>query len=190
MSYSINLQYNNETIKITVFRSNRRSIGIKIDSTGFVSVRTPLFVTKRQVKQFITLKQKWIYSKLIQIKLKEDNNKLIFPLDPGEIRNVKILLKNKITILTKKYSKIIGVEYNRIFVKSQKTIWGSCSSKKNLNFNWKIYFTTSELIEYLVIHEVCHLKHMNHSNDYWKLVESLCPEYKRLRKELKEYILT
>ena len=74
--------------------------------------------------------------------------------------------------------------FNRITIRNQKTRWGSCSSKKNLNFNYKIVKLPKNLAKYLVIHELCHLKHMNHSKDYWELVKIYCPDYKNLRKEL------
>ena len=64
----------------------------------------------------------------------------------------------------------MGLEYNRIAIKSMKTKWGSCSSKKNLNFNYKILFLDEKDQDYLVVHELSHLKHMNHSKEFWDLV--------------------
>lgn len=85
------------------------------------------------------------------------------------------------------YADILGVEYNRISIKAQKTRWGSCSGKGNLNFNWKVILTPFELVNYLVIHEVCHLKEMNHSKEFWKQVEQLDPDYIEHRRELQNY---
>ena len=85
------------------------------------------------------------------------------------------------------YTDKLGIKYNKVFIKSQKTRWGSCSALGNLNFNWKIILTSPELIDYLVIHEVCHLLEMNHSGRFWKLVASLDPEHIKHRKELMEY---
>lgn len=89
--------------------------------------------------------------------------------------------------LVEYYSEQLNVDVNKIFIKEQKTRWGSCSGLKNLNFNWKIIFTKPELIRYLVIHEVCHLVHMNHSKKFWNLVETLDPNFKQNRSELTEY---
>jgi len=77
-------------------------------------------------------------------------------------------------------------EYNRITIRNQRTRWGSCSSKKNLNFNYRIIFLRPELAKYLVVHELCHLVHMNHSRSYWSLVASLVSRYKKLQRELKK----
>ncbi len=73
---------------------------------------------------------------------------------------------------------------NKISIKGQKTRWGSCSSKKNLSFNFKLMQFRREIIDYVIIHELCHLKEMNHSKEFWALVERFCPGYKSLRKEL------
>lgn len=80
-------------------------------------------------------------------------------------------------------------EFNRISIRNQKTRWGSCSSKNNLNFNFRIVFLPKHLAEYLVIHEFCHLKEMNHSKDFWKLVKTFDPMYKRHQKEIRKYIV-
>ena len=84
----------------------------------------------------------------------------------------------------------IVFEYNRIAIRNQKTRWGSCSSNKNLNFNYKIVFLPYELAEYLVVHELCHLKHFNHSKDFWGLVEVFCPNYKSHQNILKNFKIT
>lgn len=73
-----------------------------------------------------------------------------------------------------------------IRIKEQKTRWGSCSTKGNLNFNWKIMMAPPKVVDYLVVHELCHLKFMNHGKDFWKEVEKLMPEYKNLKKWLKD----
>lgn len=85
-----------------------------------------------------------------------------------------------------KCSKRIPCEYGRIFIKNQKTCWGSCSTKGNLNFNWRIMMAPAEIIDYLVVHELCHRIEMNHSGAYWKLVEKQIPDYKARRQWLKE----
>lgn len=84
------------------------------------------------------------------------------------------------------YRQFIGKPVGEIRIKEQKSRWGSCSSQGNLNFNWKIVMAPDEIIDYLVVHELCHLLHMNHSKDFWDSVGRVIPEYKKREKWLKE----
>lgn len=85
-----------------------------------------------------------------------------------------------------------GFHYNRITLRNQKSRWGSCSRLKNLNFNWRLIMAPIEVIDYVIAHEMCHLKEMNHSSRYWKLVAETIPDYKEVRKWLRKnhYLLT
>lgn len=80
----------------------------------------------------------------------------------------------------------IGVKINTVRFKNQKTRWGSCSNKGNLNFNWKLVMAPTYIVDYVVVHELCHLIQMNHSKEFWQQVRSLIPDYKERRKWLKE----
>lgn len=84
------------------------------------------------------------------------------------------------------YARRLGVTYGRVSIKEQKSRWGSCSSKGNLNFNWKLVLAPPEILDYVVVHELCHLKEMNHSPAFWELVEQIVPDYKEKRKWLKD----
>lgn len=79
-----------------------------------------------------------------------------------------------------------GFEYNNIAIRDQSTRWGSCSSKKNLNFNWRLIFAPEDILDYVIVHELCHLKEMNHSKKFWDLVGSIAPNYKQNRLWLRE----
>lgn len=81
----------------------------------------------------------------------------------------------------------IGKRVNRIAIRGQHTRWGSCSSKGNLNFNWRLMLAPPEIIDYVVVHELCHLLHMNHSKDFWHSVEAILPDYKQRKKWLTEW---
>lgn len=81
----------------------------------------------------------------------------------------------------------MGVSYLRISIRDQRTRWGSCSLKGNLNFNWKLVLLPEELADYVIVHELCHRIYMNHSSDFWKLVERELPDYRQRRKALKSY---
>jgi predicted metal-dependent hydrolase len=88
---------------------------------------------------------------------------------------------------TDHFSKIMGVKPEHIRVKQQKTRWGSCSSRGNINFNWKLIMFPIEVIDYVVVHELAHMKVMNHSERFWKVVGEIIPDYKIRTKQLKEY---
>ena len=85
------------------------------------------------------------------------------------------------------YSGKMQVEYGRITIRNQKTRWGSCSSKGNLNFNYRLFYLPEELLDYVVIHELAHRRYMNHSMQFWQEVAAYCPNYDRYRKKLGEY---
>lgn len=85
------------------------------------------------------------------------------------------------------FKKYLNVTFTEIHIKDQKSRWGSCSSKGNLNFNWRLVMAPESVLDYVVIHELCHLKHMDHSEQFWTLVSGLCPSYKQYRKWLKEH---
>lgn len=87
------------------------------------------------------------------------------------------------------WNQFYGFQYGRVSIRNQRTCWGSCSSNNNLNFNYKILFLPEHLQDYLIVHELCHLKEFNHSKNFWMLVEKTLPEYKDHKKELRNHHL-
>ena len=83
------------------------------------------------------------------------------------------------------FAPYFGVSVKKVFIKNSRTRWGSCSSKGNLNFNYRLALIEPELVDYVVVHELCHLKHFNHSIDFWREVERAVPNWKMLRKQLR-----
>ena len=88
---------------------------------------------------------------------------------------------------TKEWAEKIGVEYNRVALKDQRTLWASCSGKKNINYSYRIIKMPPAVQDYLVVHELCHLQFMNHGAEYWQLVGQFCPDYKLHRRWLNEH---
>jgi predicted metal-dependent hydrolase len=157
-----------------------RSITLRVRD-GEVVVTTPPRIRRSFIEDFIRSKADWITDKLglfagMQRLPKES---------AAERRTHRAqalrIVHEKIAKLNAHYN----FQYNRIAIRDQRTRWGSCSSRKNLNFNYRIVFLPNELAEYLVAHELCHLAQMNHSQAFWDLVGETIPEYKRLRAELK-----
>jgi len=93
----------------------------------------------------------------------------------------RCLVENRIN----HFNKFYNFRINRIAIKNQKTRWGSCSSKRNLNFNYKIIYLTPEFADYLIVHELCHLGELNHSKRFWALVFKTIPDYDKINKKLK-----
>ena len=169
-------------IPYTLVRSSRKTISIVIKPTGEVEVRCPKRCSKRDVEAFLTSKEAWIQKHLDAI---------------GERPEVQLLSEAERKRLTEQAAKILsekvrfyadkmGVTVNRITVRSQRTRWGSCSVKGNLNFNCLLMLCPEEVQDYVVVHELCHRKEMNHSAAFWAEVEKYCPDYKFHRKWLKE----
>ncbi len=94
--------------------------------------------------------------------------------------------KEELTQKTTAWAQQMGVEFNQIFIKDQRTLWASCSGKKNLNFSYRIVKMPPAVQDYLIVHELCHLTYMNHGAAYWALVERFCPDYKLHRRWLNE----
>ena len=151
-------------------RSRRKTIAIQIDREGQVIVRTPYGITKRQVEEFLDEKKDWLLQTISEEVRREgiERAKRIFP------------------ERTAYFAKRMGVDYGRITIREQKTRWGSCSSKGNLNFNWKLVLLDPELLDYVVVHELAHRREMNHSVAFWKVVEAELPDYRERRRRLKE----
>lgn len=85
-----------------------------------------------------------------------------------------------------KYNQVYNFKYNRVSIRDQKTRWGSCSKKGNLNFNYKIIFLPEDLADYIIVHELCHLKEFNHSIRFWSLVAQVFPNHLKLRAQLRK----
>jgi predicted metal-dependent hydrolase len=92
-----------------------------------------------------------------------------------------------ITEKVKTFSSKMGVDYHKVFIRDQRSRWGSCSARKNLSFNWRLIMAPESVIDYVIVHELCHLKEMNHSKTFWKAVNEYCPEWRQQRKWLNEH---
>lgn len=146
--------------------------------------RELLLDTRAQPGKFTTIQ---LESHTILVSISEDIPKSMWP----EVVRDSLLYvyqKQAKKVFTEKLNfnaKIMGLQYNEMRIKEQRTKWGSCSRKGNINLNWKVLMAPNEVIDYLIIHELAHLKHMNHSKEYWLFVASFMPSYKKWQKWLK-----
>lgn len=178
------LNINNQKISYQL-RSSRRArlMRLAIYGDGSVVVTKPYRLNENLVEHFLKQKINWIISKIgVVAKFK----------NPGLGRdNKKHFLLNKNAALKlvqeklEEFNKYYKLEYNRISVRNQITRWGSCSKSANLNFNYKVLFLEPALVDYIIVHELCHLKEFNHGANFWALVEKIIPDYKESRKKLK-----
>ena len=167
-----------------LIRSKRKSIAIEIDRTGTVTVRAPYRMPNVAVKAFIEDKQDWIMKNIKKAQETALEMKDIEPLTEEELEKLYDEAKEDIPKRVRYYAELMGVDYGRISIHCQKTRWGSCSTKGNLNFNCLLMLAPSDVRDYVIIHELAHRKHMNHSKNFWKEVEIMIPDYKEKRKWL------
>lgn len=105
---------------------------------------------------------------------------------PGPTAAQRRVAREIISARVAHWAAVLGVEYKKIFIKNQRSMWGSCSGKRNLNFNWRLAAAAPEALDYVVIHELCHLREMNHSPKFWAHVAAACPDYKTHRRWLRD----
>ena len=178
------IELNNKKVNYVLRESKRaKRMRLTIYCAGDFVVTKPFRLSEKLTEQFIKQKADWILSKLEYLK-KFKNNSLF-------INNKNNFLKHKeealnfISARIDLYNKIYKFDFNKISIRNQKTRWGSCSKKKNLNFNYKILFLPKEAADYIVVHELCHLKEFNHSIKFWNLVAKVIPNYLEIRKNLR-----
>lgn len=104
---------------------------------------------------------------------------------PEYLKKARLIVEERVSFFNQYY----GYRFNKIFVKNHSAQWGSCSSNKNLNFNYKLMFLPDKLIDYIVVHEICHLKQLNHSKKFWDLIEETIPDFKERESLLSLYIV-
>ena len=177
-------------IRISVIRSARKSLGLEVRDANTVLARIPTRVSDRELKAFVENHQSWILEKTAVMAEREENRKST-PAPPPELLSKTDWMKIQLKIgkRVRHYCETMGVTVGYVTVKNQKTRWGSCSAKGNVNFNYQLAFLPDELLDYVVIHELAHRRHMDHSMAFWAEVEKYCPDYRERRERLKEYSL-
>ena len=170
-------------IPYQLIRSKRKTIGIQIGPDGEIRVRAPLHCPPEEIQRAVEKHKAWIEKKLLLLEEAAKNRIPITAQMKREgIQRAKSLCPERAAY----YAPRMGVTYRRITIRDQKTRWGSCSSKGNLSFNWKLALMPERVLDYVVVHELAHRIEMNHSDRFWRIVENQLPDYKALRAKLAE----
>ncbi|MBQ2016530.1 MAG: M48 family metallopeptidase [Clostridia bacterium] len=175
-------------VDIELLRSRRRSIGLEVRPDGSVILRVPNRLPKRDALAFLQTKEAWLRKCLDQVEERESFAEAA-GLEPLTEDELSALTKAARAYFTEKcawLAPVVGVDYGRISIRHQKTRWGSCSTKGNLNFNCLLMLAPEDVRDYVVVHELCHRKEMNHSSAFWAEVARVVPDYREKERWLKE----
>ena len=177
-------------IKIEIIRSSRKTLAIEIRPDMRVIVRAPHRVPSSYIEQFISDRADWIVEHLRRMEQKNRQCNDALPVKKLSNNDIKKLADKACTCIPERvahFAPLVGVTYGRITIRNQRTRWGSCSSSGNLNFNCLLMLTPPEVIDYVVVHELCHRKEMNHSGRFWNEVAIVLPGYAEQEKWLKTH---
>ena len=175
----------NRTMKYTVIRSSRNTLALQIKD-GELIVRAPRKAKQAEIDAMIDQHRTWIEKHLQKAELNRQAAEALEPLTMEEIRSLADQALKVIPERVRYYAPLIGVTYGRITIRNQRTKWGSCSAQGNLNFNCLLMLTPQEVLDSVVVHELCHRKEMNHSERFYAEVLRVFPDYKKWDKWLKD----
>lgn len=165
---------NNTILEYEIKYSKIKNIYIQIKN-GKIIIKAPKRISKKEIEKIVEQKSEWI-QKTLEKESKKQKKKELYTKEEFK----KIIEKNANELIEE-----TGLKPNKITIKQIKYAWGSCSSKKNITLNLELIKYSQQAIRYVILHELCHLKYMNHSKDFWNLVEKYMPDYKQIKKEFK-----
>ena len=189
---TMRIQYQSKLYELpyTLIRSSRKSCSISIDPDGQITVRVPLHISEKEINHLLIDKRLWIITKYLEVQEHQKNRPVSNLTDIQRAaleRRYIAAAKNYFPKRVAYFVQFTGGSYSRITIRDQKTRWGSCSAKGTLSFNWRLMLAPPAILDYVVVHELCHLTYMNHSASFWKKVESVYPDYRTARKWLKDH---
>jgi len=173
--------------QLEIIRSRRKTLALQISAPGVVTVRAPLRAPRPAIDAFLLQHREWIDRHLQAAVERQRAQAALPPLPADALRSLARQAAADLAVRTARWAALAGVSYGRITVRCQKTRWGSCSAQGNLNFNCLLMLCPAEVVDYVVVHELCHRKEMNHSARFWAQVEQLLPEYRAARQWLRQH---
>ncbi len=173
-------------ITVNITHSNRSTVRVEVKSNTSIEIDVPKDMSRDTVERFINEQRLFVDQRpgsvtTWRVELptrKRAAKKSSSGFSERELDELKACAREAIPKRVAELALLLGVTYNDIRIKAQKTRWGSCSSKNNLNFNCLLMLCPDEVRDYVIIHELCHLKHLDHSKKFWAEVERYCPSYK------------
>ncbi len=176
--------YSERMMEYEIIRSSRKTAAIQIKD-GRVIVRAPHFASNKDIRGFVESNSEWISKHLAMSE--ERRAEASYKLSQAELKALYSKAAEVIPERVEYFAPLVGVRYGRITIRRQRTKWGSCSSKGNLNFNCLLMLAPPEVIDGVVVHELCHLKEMNHSERFYAEVNRVYPGYAESREWLKAH---
>ena len=168
-----------------VIRSRRRTLSLELCEDGRLLLRAPLRCPERELRAFVEQHRGWIERKLAEQEARRREREAVPPLREEELAALQKRGRQVFAERTAHFAPLVGVRCGRISVRRQRSKWGSCSGKGNLNFNCLLLLAPAEVLDYVVVHELCHRLEMNHSPRFWAQVERVLPDYRSARQWLR-----
>ncbi len=165
-----------------LIRSDRKTLALHMKPDGTALVRAPRRMAQRTIDRFVAEHWDWVERQ----RAKLASRPAVPPLTVEELAELKKQARRVFLARTAYYAPVVGVRYERIAIRSQRSKWGSCSSKGNLNFNCLLLLAPMEVLDYVVVHELCHRLEMNHSPRFWAEVQRVLPDYAAARQWLRQ----
>ena len=169
-----------------VIRSRRKTLSMQVKGDGQVEIRAPLRTSDAEIRRFLETHRRWLEKHLQKAQALQQAKAGVRKLTAAETAELKKKAKRILPERVAYWAPLIGVRPGRIAVRCQKTRWGSCSTKGNLNFNCLLMLAPDGVIDSIVVHELCHLKHMNHSKRFYAEIEKVLPDYRQHQQWLKD----
>ena len=170
------------TIPYKLLRSSRKTLSLQITPAGEILLRCPLKYPVREAEKFLESKRPWLEKHLSRL----ENRQKVPAISPEELHRLAHQAARVIPERVSHFAPLVGVAPGRITVRSQRTRWGSCSANGNLSFNCLLMLCPPEVVDYVVVHELCHRRQMNHSPAFWAEVERILPDYRARKQWLKD----
>ena len=190
-SYQYPLEFADANLICTVSFGDRKRLSIQIKEDLSIQVKAPVHAKSKDVERFIEQNKTWIYEQWSILERKQAAKPQLSEAELKHAASMEHKLrkaaKDYIPYRVEYFHKYTGGHYTSITIRDQKSRWGSCSSRGTLSFNYRLMMAPPRILDYVVVHELCHLTHMNHSKDFWAMVESIIPDYKDCKKWLKEH---